>query len=149
MGRGKKPRGRKTGAAARRAAPVASSGLAPWRLRYARRILEDDLREIGHAAYDRAKRAIEKKLPLDPHQYGDGLRPPLDGIYKLKSSHVRIAYHIEESRHEVWILMIGDRDVMWDRHENEILGRLTTMAEASGESEKGRQAPRKKPRKKP
>lgn len=64
---------------------------------------------------------------MDPHQYGDGLRPPLDGIYKLKSGHVRAAYHIEEKAHEVWVLMIADRKVIWDRHEDEILGRLTVL----------------------
>jgi len=81
----------------------------------------------GHAAFDRAKKAIQKKLPIDPHEYGDGLRLPLDGIYKLKSSLVRIACHIEEPTHEVWVLMIADRNVIWDRHEDEILGRLDRM----------------------
>jgi hypothetical protein len=69
---------------------------------------------------------------VDPHQYGDGLRPPLDGIYKLKSSHLRVAYHIEEAAHGVWVLMIGDRDVMWNRHENEILDRLSAMRRDNG-----------------
>jgi hypothetical protein len=60
-------------------------------------------------------------LPVAPDQYGDGLGPPLTGLWTLKSSHVRVAYHIEVSAHEVWILMIADRDVIWDRHEAEIL----------------------------
>ncbi|CAN5733520.1 hypothetical protein BH23GEM10_BH23GEM10_10540 [soil metagenome] len=45
------------------------------------------------------------------------------------SSHVRVAYHIEETAHEVWVLMIADRKVIWDRHEDEILGRLTVLRE--------------------
>lgn len=114
------------GASARRA-PPASSSSAPWRLRFSPRILDEDLRDIGHAAYENAKKAIKKKLPVDPHQYGEGLRPPLGGIHKLKSSHVRVAYHIEAAEHEVWVLMIADRDVIWDRHEEEILGRLDGM----------------------
>jgi mRNA-degrading endonuclease RelE of RelBE toxin-antitoxin system len=102
---------------------------------YAKRILTEDLREIGHAALGNARKAIEKKLPVDPHQYGDGLRPPLDGIYKLKSSHVRVAYHIEEADHEVWVLMIGDRGAIWDRHEGDILGRLVVMREEKRQRE--------------
>jgi mRNA-degrading endonuclease RelE of RelBE toxin-antitoxin system len=102
----------------------------PWKLRFSARILSEDLGELGHAAYENARKAIQKKLPIDPHQYGDGLRPPLGGIHKLKSSHVRVAYHIEESEHEVWILMIADRNVIWDRHEEEILGRLGGMLES-------------------
>jgi mRNA-degrading endonuclease RelE of RelBE toxin-antitoxin system len=90
--------------------------------------LDEDLEDIGHAAFEIARKAIMKKLPVDPHQYGDGLRPPLGGIYKLKSSHVRVAYHIEEAAHEVWVLMIADRNAIWDRHENEILGRLNRMS---------------------
>lgn len=84
--------------------------------------------------------AIDKKLPLDPHQYGDGLRPPLDGLYKLKSSHVRIVYHIEDADHEVWVLMMADRSVIWDRHEGEILGRLGMMREEKHQRESGRRS---------
>lgn len=102
----------------------------PWKLRFSARILSEDLGELGHAAYENARKAIQKKLAIDPHQYGDGLRPPLGGIHKLKSSHVRVAYHIEDSEHEVWILMIADRNVIWDRHEDEILGRLGGMVES-------------------
>jgi mRNA-degrading endonuclease RelE of RelBE toxin-antitoxin system len=97
---------------------------AAWRLFFSPRILTEDLTEIGHAAYETARKAIQKKSPVAPDQYGDGLGPPLTGLWKLKSSHVRIAYHIEMSAREVWVLMIADRDVIWDRHEAEILARL-------------------------
>ena len=126
------PRGRKRAKPATgRREPAAGlpSSESPWRLRFSSRILDQDLDSIGHAAYQTAKKAIRKKLPDDPHQYGDGLRPPLDGICKLKSSHVRVAYHIEESAHEVWVLMIADRRVIWDRNEDEILGRLAILRE--------------------
>lgn len=118
---------RKAGGSATGATPASSLTPQPWKLRFSEQILEQDLREIGHAAFENARKAIQKKLPVDPHQYGEGLRPPLGGIYKLKSSHVRIAYHIQAAKHEVWVLMIGDRDVIWDRHEAEVLGRLHGM----------------------
>lgn len=127
MARGRKRA--KPAAASPESAAGSSLSDGPWTLRYAVRILTDDLGNIGHAAYGTAKKAIQKKLPVDPHQYGDGLRPPLDGIYKLKASHVRVAYHIEESAHEVWVLMIADRGKIWDHHEDEILGRLAVMRE--------------------
>jgi mRNA-degrading endonuclease RelE of RelBE toxin-antitoxin system len=111
--------------------PAAGSSASggPWRLKFSSRIVEEDLGNIGHAAYETAKKAIRKKLPVDPHQYGEGLRPPLDGIYKLKSANIRVAYHIEEAAHEVWVLMMADRRVIWDRHEDEILGRVTVLRE--------------------
>jgi mRNA-degrading endonuclease RelE of RelBE toxin-antitoxin system len=131
-------RGRgRAGAAPGGEEPVPSQPPEPWKLRYAKRILAEDLREIGHAAFENARKAIQKKLPVDPHQYGDGLRPPLDGIYKLKSSHVRVAYHIEEADHEVWVLMIADRSEIWNRHEDAILGRLGVMREEKRQREAG------------
>ncbi len=103
---------------------------APWRLKFSQRIVDDDLREIGSDAYETAKRAIDKKLRVSPRQYGEGLRPPLTGLYKLKASHIRIVYHVEDSDHEVWVLMIADRRTIWDRHEKEMLSRLEGMHQA-------------------
>ena len=126
------------GAPPKAASPASSHpGDAPWRLRFSPRILDEDLPEIGHAAYQTARRAIDKTLRVDPHACGAGLRPPLAGLYKLKSSHVRIAYHIEDAAHEVWILMIADRRTIWDRHETEILARLGRLREDRSRRQKG------------
>jgi mRNA-degrading endonuclease RelE of RelBE toxin-antitoxin system len=132
--------------------PTASphDSAAPWKLFFSPRILTEDLDEIGHAAYETAKKAIQKKLPVGPDQYGDGLGPPLVGLWKLKSSHVRVAYHIEEAAHEVWVLMIADRDVIWDRHEDEILARLTGergRAQKRSAAKKSATGSRQKPQK--
>jgi mRNA-degrading endonuclease RelE of RelBE toxin-antitoxin system len=97
---------------------------AEWRMRYSARILRDDLPLIGHAAYGVAKKAINKKLKKNPEGYGDPLGPPLEGLWKLRITHVRIAYHIEKADHEVWVLAIADRDKIWDRMEGEILNRF-------------------------
>jgi mRNA-degrading endonuclease RelE of RelBE toxin-antitoxin system len=97
---------------------------AAWRVRFAERILSEDLKKIGHAALEVARGAIDKKLKVDPEMYGQRLHSPLHGLYKLKSSHIRIAYHVEKSRHEVWILMIGNRRDIWEQDQAEILERL-------------------------
>lgn len=96
----------------------------PWRIRFAQRILADDVRKIGHAALELARTAIDKNLKVDPEKAGQRLRSPLHGLYKLTSSHIRIAYHVEKTRREVWILMIGDRRDIWDEEQSEILERL-------------------------
>lgn len=93
-------------------------------MRYAQRILSDDLSKIGHAALEVARNTINKKLKLDPENYGQRLHSPLHGLYKLKSSDIRIAYHIEKARREVWVLMIGNRREIWDESQAEILDRL-------------------------
>ncbi|MGH2361939.1 MAG: type II toxin-antitoxin system RelE family toxin [bacterium] len=66
---------------------------------------------------------IDKKLKIDPEGYGDNLHHPLHGLYKLKSSYVRIVYHIEAADSEVWILMIAGRRDIWDTGQDEILER--------------------------
>ena len=101
-----------------------ASGDVRWRVRIAKRVLTDDIPRIGHDAYERAKKAITKKLPVVPEQYGEPLHSPLHGLYKLKSSHARVVYHIEVKAHEVWVLLIGDRSTIWDDREGDILERL-------------------------
>ena len=95
-----------------------------WEVRVAKRVLTDDVPEIGHAAYERAKKAIKKKLTTDPEQYGEMLHAPLHGLFKLKSSHLRIAYHVDAQAREVWVLLIGDRQTIWDTRQGDILERL-------------------------
>jgi mRNA-degrading endonuclease RelE of RelBE toxin-antitoxin system len=110
---------------------------APWRVRFAQQILSDDLKKIGHAALEVARHAIDKKLKLDPEQYGQRLHSPLHGLYKLKSSNLRIAYHIEKSAREVWILMIGNRRDIWDEDQAEILDRLGIVRQRVEKDELG------------
>ena len=71
-----------------------------------------------------ARKAITKKLAAHPEQYGTRLHSPLHGLFKLKSSHMRVAYHIEKDLREVWVLVIGDRRTIWKDRQGEILDRL-------------------------
>lgn len=89
-------------------------------------MLEADLAEVGHAAFEIARKAIDKKLKVAPKQYGTKLHHPLHGLFKLKASHVRIAYHVQDEPPEVWVLMIGDRKRIWEREQEEILKRFET-----------------------
>jgi mRNA-degrading endonuclease RelE of RelBE toxin-antitoxin system len=104
--------------------PAGPPAVARWRLRYAARILTDDIDEVGHAAL--AHTACEKKLAAAPEQHGAPLHHPLHGLRKLRVSHVRIAYHVEVEAHEVWILMIGNRRDIWEENQGVILDRLAT-----------------------
>jgi mRNA-degrading endonuclease RelE of RelBE toxin-antitoxin system len=104
--------------------PEPSASEVSWRVRFAERILAEDLKKIGHAALELARSAIDKKLKVEPERYGQRLHSPLHGLYKLKASHVRIAYHVEKAGREVWILMIGNLCDIWDEDQAEILERL-------------------------
>ncbi len=100
-----------------------SASSTAWTIRYAERILEDDLDEVGYAAFQVAKKAIEKKLKIAPDQYGESLHDPLHAFRKLKSSHIRIVYKVDPEVGGVLILMIGDRRDIWDTEQGEILKR--------------------------
>jgi mRNA interferase RelE/StbE len=94
-----------------------------WTVRYAERILKDDLDDVGHAAFQMARKAIDKKLKVAPDQYGESLHDPLHLFRKLKASHIRIVYRVNPDAAEVLILMIGDRRDIWDTEQTEILDR--------------------------
>lgn len=106
-------------------------------MRFAGRILSEDLKKIGHAALEVARSTIDKKLKLDPEKYGQRLHSPLHGLYKLKSSDIRIAYHVEKARREVWVLMIGNRRDIWDEEQAEILARLGVVRQQVDQNKSG------------
>jgi mRNA-degrading endonuclease RelE of RelBE toxin-antitoxin system len=85
----------------------------PWRIRFAKSVRDTDLHMLSSSAADAARKAIDKKLKLDPQQYGEYLHRPLQGFYKLKTSAVRIVYHVDAEAREVWVLAIGDRRDIW------------------------------------
>ena len=109
-----------------------------WTVRYAEKILEDDLDDVGHAAFQMARKAIDKKLKVAPDQYGESLHDPLHPFRKLKASHIRIVYRVNPDAAEVLVLMVGDRRDIWDTEQTEILDRY--------EEERGLQIVRTKTR---
>lgn len=139
------------------AASVASPKVAPaqqeWRLRFSPRILREDLKEIGEAAYAVAKEAIIKKLKQHPNQYGAPLRTPLAGMRKLSVSHVRIVYRVDDDLRQVLIYMIGARRDIWTQDQPEIRERAAELAETIMQEQKAilakqaGKAPVKRPRK--
>lgn len=104
--------------------PAGEPPSRPWKVRFSARIVDEDLDALGEAAFEVAMAAIDKKLKVSPEQYGDGLGPPLAGLYKLKASHIRVAYHIGQATHEVWVLMLGDRQDIRKTRQGGILERL-------------------------
>lgn len=102
--------------------PEQSNEVKPWTVRYAKSVGETDLHMLSTSAIEAARKAIDKKLKVDPQQYGEFLHRPLQGLYKLKTSAVRIVYHVDAEAREVWILAMGDRRDIW-KDEGAILGR--------------------------
>jgi mRNA interferase RelE/StbE len=100
-----------------------SANQSTWKIKFAGKVLDADLRDVGHAAFDIAKKAIDKKLKLEPEKYGANLHHPLHGFRKLKTADIRIVYRVDAESSSVLILMIGNRRDIWDSEQNEILER--------------------------
>ena len=72
-------------------------------------VAEKDIPKLGASVKTLIKRAIEKKLALDPISFGKPLRYSLKGHRRLRVGHYRIIYQIHEEKNEVLILAIGHR----------------------------------------
>jgi mRNA-degrading endonuclease RelE of RelBE toxin-antitoxin system len=104
-------------------------GDRPWRIRFDKNVLTNDVDEVGYAAMEIARKVIEKKLKVDPIGYGGLLKRDLKGLYKIKTSDIRIVYHVIDETHEVWILMIGNRRDIWEDASDIIVARRGAVPE--------------------
>lgn len=85
----------------------------PYELRYHPDVKRVDIPLLDRKLKGRIRNAIETRLALAPHQYGEPLRKTLKGYWKLRVGDYRVVYKIVEC--EVWILGIIHRR---DAYEN-------------------------------
>ena len=69
--------------------------------------VKDDVALLDGQFKRRIKTAIESRLTVAPHQYGEPLRKTLKGYWKLRIGDYRVFYKISGS--EAWILGIIHR----------------------------------------
>jgi mRNA interferase RelE/StbE len=81
-----------------------------YELRYHSDVREVDIPKLNQTLRKRIKKAIEERLSISPHQYGEPLRKTLKGYWKLRVGDYRVVFKIE--RNEVLIFaIINRRDV--------------------------------------
>jgi mRNA interferase RelE/StbE len=78
-----------------------------FELRYHPDVRDIDIPKLNETLKKRIKRAIEERLSISPHQYGEPLRKTLKGYWKLRVGDYRVVYKVEGN--EVWIFAIIDR----------------------------------------
>ena len=88
----------------------------PFYLKYHPAVRNEDLPIIDRRMKDRIRKAIEERLQIAPHEYGDPLRKDLKGYRKLRVGDYRVVFKISGS--DVWILGI--------RHRKSIYSDITT-----------------------
>ena len=78
-----------------------------FELRYHPDVRDVDIPKLNETIRKRIKRAIEERLSISPHQYGEPLRKTLKGYWKLRVGDYRVVYKVVGN--EVWILAIINR----------------------------------------
>ena len=78
-----------------------------FELRYHPDVRDVDIPKLNETLKKRIKKAIEERLSISPHQYGEPLRKTLKGYWKLRVGDYRIVYKVEGN--EVWIFAIINR----------------------------------------
>ncbi len=78
-----------------------------FELRYHPDIRDIDIPKLNETLKKRIRKAIEERLSIYPHQYGEPLRKTLEGYWKLRVGDYRVVYKVEGN--EVWIFAIINR----------------------------------------
>jgi mRNA interferase RelE/StbE len=78
-----------------------------FELKYHPDVRAIDIPLINSKLRRRIKKAIETRLIIAPHQYGEPLRKTLKGYWKLRVGDYRVVFKIVESK--VWVLGIIHR----------------------------------------
>jgi mRNA interferase RelE/StbE len=78
-----------------------------FELRYHPDVRDVDIPKLNETLKKRIKKAIEERLSISPHQYGEPLRKTLKGYWKLRVGDYRVVYKVEGN--EVWIFAIINR----------------------------------------
>lgn len=90
----------------------------PFELRYHADVKDIDLPKLDEKIKNRIKKAIENRLFIAPHQYGEPLRKTLKGYWKLRIGDYRVVFKIVSN--EVWILGIIYRKDVYEKIKNRI-----------------------------
>ena len=75
--------------------------------------VQEDIARLDERFKKRIKAAIENRLAVAPHQYGEPLRKTLKGYWKLRVGDYRVVFKIAGS--EVWIFGIIHRKEVYEK----------------------------------
>lgn len=71
--------------------------------------VKDDIKGLSKSTKDKLKKAIEKKLIINPIEFGKPLQYSLKGLRRLRVEDYRIIYQINLESKIVLIVKIGHR----------------------------------------
>jgi mRNA interferase RelE/StbE len=77
-----------------------------------------DIVALNRDVAARIKRAIEKRLTVEPHKYAEPLRRTLKGYWKLRVGDYRVVFRIVKT--EIWVFAIMHRRDVYQRIEKRL-----------------------------
>lgn len=84
-----------------------------FEIRYHPDVKTIDIPALNETLRKRIKNAIESRLMIAPHQYGEPLRKTLKGYWKLRIGDYRVVFKVVGN--EVWIFGIIHRKEVYKR----------------------------------
>ena len=76
--------------------------------------VKNDLSTISKGDKARIRKAIEKKLTLNPIEFGKPLQYSLNGLRRLRVHDYRVVFKIEEEEKTVLMVKIGHRKEVYE-----------------------------------
>lgn len=76
--------------------------------------VKEDLRVLQKSVKEKLRKAIEKKLMLNPIEFGKPLQYSLKGLRRLRVEDYRIIYQIEVESKTILIVKIGHRKEVYE-----------------------------------
>lgn len=80
-----------------------------YKIFYLEEVIQNQIPRLSLPVRSRIKRAIEKKLAINPIAFGKPLRHSLKGLRRLRVDDYRVIFKIEENPHQVIIVKIAHR----------------------------------------
>ena len=96
-----------------------------WQIKIHQLVLADDLKNIPVFEQKRILTTIQKKLGLDPKNYGKPLSGEFSGYWRLRVEDYRVIYRIVEEKILVLVIKIGIRRD--DRVYQELFSRIKKL----------------------
>ena len=72
-------------------------------------LVKDDIINLPKSVKERIKKAIEKKLAVNPIEFGKPLQYSLKGLRRLRVDDYRVIFQIHEEKKIVLVVKIGHR----------------------------------------
>ena len=85
-----------------------------YRVVYLAEVVQKQIPKLSLPVKSRIKKAIEKKLTIDPIAFGKPLQYSLKGLRRLRVGDYRIVYKVDASEKRVIVLNIAHRKEVYE-----------------------------------